>query len=194
MTPNPKQFADIVATSGYRVVIPDVFRGAPWPADNFPPKDPTVIKPWMLKAGSWEDVVKPDVLSLLTHYKKQGVTSFGMFGFCFGGKMSVLAAQHLSEEIKVAGSIHPAMIETDEANNVKIPILLIPSKDEPDLIPFANIVKEKLGEDSCVHVRFDDIFHGFAGARGDFTNEFHRKKVDETIELLIKFFDKHMSK
>jgi len=191
MTPNPKQFADIVGASGYRVVIPDVFRGKPYPEEGFPPKDFTELMAWVKTAGSWDNIVKPDLVNLIAHYKKQVVTSFGIFGFCFGGKMSVLAATHLSDDIKGAGLIHGSMIEIDEANYVKAPILLVPSKDEPDMLPFAKIVKERLGEDSCVHVRLEDMFHGYAGARGDFTNELNRKRVDETIELLVKFFDKH---
>ena len=53
-------------------------------------------------------------------------------------------------------------------------------------------MKERLGEDCCEHVRFDDMVHGFAAARGDFKDELTRKRVDEVLELLINFFKKHL--
>jgi len=37
--PVTKQFCDKLGTSGFRVVMPDFFRGKPFPSENFPPAE-----------------------------------------------------------------------------------------------------------------------------------------------------------
>ncbi|CAG7728721.1 unnamed protein product [Allacma fusca] len=68
----------------------------------------------------------------------------------------------------------------------------MPTKDEDDMIPFYNILKEKLGEDKCAHHRFDDMHHGFSAARANMEDELNRQRVDEALALLVEFFRKHI--
>lgn len=141
--------------------------------------------------GSWDKTVKPDIIAIMDHYKKQGVTSFGIFGFCYGGKMSILAVGDMSG-IKGAALIHPSLMEIKDAENAKAPMLFIPSKDDLDMIPMFEIAKKNLGEDKVEHYRFDDVHHGFAGARGDWNDEVQKKRVNEAISLVHAFFKKHL--
>lgn len=74
-----------------------------------------------------------DLQNVIDHYKKEGATAFGIFGFCLGGKRSIQAVAEL-DDIKAAALIHPALLEISDAEAVKSPVLFLPSKDEPDLV------------------------------------------------------------
>ena len=91
------------------------------------------ILDWITVAGSWPDKIKPDVINVIEHYKKQGITSVGIFGFCWGGKISVQAGADLNE-IKGAGLVHGSFISLEDAEAVKCPVLLLPSQNEPDMV------------------------------------------------------------
>ncbi|ODM99109.1 putative AIM2 family protein C30D10.14 [Orchesella cincta] len=191
--PNTKQFADKLNSCGmFRVVMPDFFRGEGLSMENFPPKDFSEIKKFVATKGSWE-IAKRDMLNVIEHYKKEGVTNFGVFGFCWGGKMSIRASCEI-DDVNASVLIHPSMVDNADAEGAKCPVLFIPTKDEPDMIPLYEIVKKNLGEDKTAHHRLDDVFHGFAGARGDWTDELQNQRVNETISLTHSFFKKHLSK
>lgn len=164
--------------------------------------------------GSWKKSVKTDVQTVIEHYKRtEGVTSVGIFGFCWGGRITLDAVLELSE-IKAAGLVHPSLIKNEEAESVKYPMILLPAKDEPDMVldhsarsfsylflsnflpelqlPFYETLKKNLGENKCAHRRFDDLHHGFCGARGDFADELNGRRVNEVIQLLSSFFLEHV--
>jgi len=194
--PNTKQFADKMSSGGgFRVVMPDFFRGQPFELAGFPPKDTTGLMKWVATKGSWDDVIKKDLLNVVEHYKKQGATSFGIYGFCWGGKMAMKAVSDMDKlvVVKAAAAVHPWNLETSDAEAVKRPCLLLPSKDEDDLTPMYDILKKKLGDDKTGHRRFDDMFHGFAAARGDWKEELQRKRADEAIQLVCDFMKKHVA-
>merc|ERR1711990_893498 len=93
--PQTEQGADILAKElGIRVVMPDFLEGKPWPNDNFPPKDDESKK----KLDEWFGTVaapgrvQPMVAKVAEELKSNGVESLGMYGFCWGGKMTILAA------------------------------------------------------------------------------------------------------
>jgi len=192
--PNTKQFADQLSSCGmFRVAMPDFFRGKPFSLENFPPKDPSEIMNFVSTTGSWDNVVKKDLLNIIEHYKKEGATSFGIYGFCWGGKMSIKGVSEV-DDIKAAALLHPAFIESTDAEAAKGPVLFLPSKDEADMIPLYEIVKQRLGEENTEHHRFDDMHHGFAAARGDWKDELQRKRAEEAISLVHVFFKKHLVK
>jgi len=191
--PVTQQVADKLSSAGFRVIMPDFFRGKPFSLANFPPKDWQELQDFLAERGTWEKTVKTDLLNVLSHYKeKEGINSVGIYGFCWGGKTSLTASVEI-ESIKAAALIHPAFWKTEDAETVTKPLLLMPSKDEDDMTPFYEIVKKKLGADKAEHHRFDDMHHGFCAARGDLSKEDNRKRVDEALDLLKNFFTKHVS-
>ena len=84
--------------------------------------------------GDWEDTVRNDTIRVIEHFKQtKNVSSFGIYGFCWGGKISTQAATDLPE-IKVAALVHPSSVTTEEANGVNAPMYLLPSMNEPDMV------------------------------------------------------------
>jgi dienelactone hydrolase len=186
-----KQFADKLASAGFRVAIPDFFRGKPFPLEKFPPKDFKELMDFLAENVDFEKRVKPDIEAVLNHYKTQGITTFGIYGQCWGTRIATDASLSFPD-FQAIGFLHPSFWKIEDASLISKPLILIPTKDEDDMVPFYNVLKERLGEDKVEHHRFDDIHHGFSAARGDLENELNRKRVDQALELLAHFFKKHV--
>lgn len=63
---------------GYRIVIPDFFRGQGWSTDNIPPKEGRpVLDAWIQSAGSWEKV-RPGLLETVKCIRNDGATSIAV--------------------------------------------------------------------------------------------------------------------
>lgn len=48
---------------------------------------------------------------------------------------------------------------------VKVPMIIMPSKDDPDHAPLKEVLDAKDFGDKCRYHRFDDMHHGFCAAR-----------------------------
>jgi len=95
----------------------------------------TDLTDWVSVHGNWSKTVKPDITNVIGHYKKESATSFGVFGFCWGGYISIEAGTELINDVKAVGLVHPAMVEVPEAaNKIKTPIIVLPSQNEPDYV------------------------------------------------------------
>ena len=57
------------------------------------------------------------------------------------------------EDIQAAGLVHPSLCKTEDAEKIFKPVLLLPTKDEPDMVRF-------LDKEFNLHLnpRFPDIF------------------------------------
>ena len=113
-----KQIADRVAAgkgnSGqFRVLIPDFFRQGP--------------------VGSWETGTGQDVRDTINYFRQSGADTFGIYGFCWGGRISVKAAQEIGA-IRGAGLIHPSGVVTDDALTLMGSVLLLPASNDPDMV------------------------------------------------------------
>lgn len=68
---------------------------------------------------------------------RDNITEVGIFGMCWGGKVATLAATYV-DGIKAAGLVHPSSVNNSEADGVRVPMYLLPTKDEPDMVQFPN--------------------------------------------------------
>lgn len=88
----------------------------------------------MDRVGDWDLIIKPDLINLVRHYQSRGIEEFAIFGMCWGGKIATLAAIELSEYFKASGLVHPSSVTDDEANEVQIPMYLMPANNDPDMV------------------------------------------------------------
>jgi len=94
------------------------------------------------------------------------------------------------DKLHSLGLVHPSKVTTEDAKDVHIPALLLPSKDEPDMLPFLEVLKKNgVGSLSGLH-RYEGMPHGFSGARSDFSDPKVRRDVEDVIERLKVFFKK----
>ncbi|KAI8141602.1 dienelactone hydrolase family-domain-containing protein [Fennellomyces sp. T-0311] len=129
---NTKQFCDVLAkVGGYKVIMPDFFRGDSWNEEKgF--GDMQKLMAWIRKVGSFQ-VIEPQLALVREQLTKQCIAQAGIVGFCWGGKIAVVATAQDSF-YGGASIIHPSMVDNKDAEVAKAPILAIPSKDEPDMI------------------------------------------------------------
>jgi hypothetical protein len=57
-----------------------------------------------------------------------------MFGFCWGGRISVKSGQVYSEDVRAVGLVHPGGVLTEDALTLNAPALLLPAGDDPDMV------------------------------------------------------------
>jgi len=172
-----------------RIVAPDYFDGKPYPLENFPPKDFSELFAYL------EKHVPPQkthdyTLRVYEALKKEGYQFFGTGGLCWGARVCMSVAD--TEKFQAGHALyHPSFIQTEDARTVKAPILMLPSKEEADMLPFMELLKEVHPEvaKKSAHHRFDDMHHGFCGARGDWNDPVQRKRIEEAIAHSKTFFE-----
>lgn len=183
---NIRQICDHLGEFGYRVIMPDFFHGVPWKREHFPfPNDQEFLD--FVRATSWDESVREDLRLVLDEYRIPDVTEFGIFGFCFGGKITAHAAGEYSSDIKVAAQFHPGGVNLTDATLIKAPTILLPGANDPDMTDYCELINILLGRGSCVYNHFRDVNHGFAGATGDWTNATVQARAQEAVGMFEQF-------
>lgn len=94
---------------------------------------------WLQRFADWETVVKPDLLNIIRYYRSQGVEEFAIFGMCWGGRIGTSVAIELSDYFKASGIVHPSNVDNSEAPSVRIPMYLLPSSAQPDMVWYLTV-------------------------------------------------------
>jgi len=194
--PQTLQGADILSTSDshnqYRVFMPDWFEGNPAHISWYPPD--TKEKGEQLGAFFQNQGAPPKtaakVPDMVKAIEKQypDIESWGIVGFCWGGKIVSLTTSKDSV-FKAAAECHPAMVDPSEAESIKIPLCMLASQDEPaeDVEKFKNNLK---GEK---HVEiFKDQIHGWMGARGDLKDKRCKEEYERGYRTVLGFMGKYV--
>ena len=93
--------------------------------------------------------------------------------------------------LKAGVQTSPAMVDTGDAEKIKIPMLVMPSKDEPlddykkymDAVPTSTKSKMEY---------FDKMPHGWMSARGDLKDEEGLAEYERGYRLAVEFFNEHL--
>jgi dienelactone hydrolase len=127
--------------SGFTVYIPDIFPGGPIDPKDFtlpskasdgPPGEDAMGKNfenfgnWMGK-GNGPDKTYPIFKKVLEEVAKEGPV--GAIGYCYGGKLAYLASN--DSLVKGIALYHPSLLEPQEAENVKSPVLINGAELDP---------------------------------------------------------------
>lgn len=168
--------------------MPDFFKGNTWPLKDFPPPDRQEFLAWLGKT-QWAQV-ESILIKTIGFLKESGAKKFGdfiglgqelmcigVYGFCWGGKMSIQASKHVG----AAAIVHPAFIEVSDAEKVSVPLCLIDSKDEDikTMDEFTDELKKKPFGDKVRRKRYNTMFHGFCAGRANYGDEENSKKANE---------------
>ncbi|KAG9287119.1 hypothetical protein G9A89_001013 [Geosiphon pyriformis] len=176
--PNLEQICDLLAAQGYRVVMPDFFRGNWWGIERLRAEGIQAFIDWMNKNIPWENVLD-DIQNVVAELRNDGAENFGILGLCWGGKLAVLASYE--DAFTASVMIHPVLVNDDDAIGVQCPIAILLSKDEPDFRPFTEYLRKEPFGHQIIHKRFEDMPHGFASSQGDFSKQLIAKRVDEAF-------------
>jgi len=192
--PQTLQGADILAYSGepYQVIMPDFFEGEPADISWYPPdnkeKEQKLGAFFSSKAAPPKTL--PRIPAIVEDFSKsKGIESWGILGFCWGGKIVNLSSQQ-GTVFKAAAACHPAMVAADDAPGVTIPYLMLPSKDEPkdDVAAWEKGVKVQHKVEW-----FPTQIHGWMAARSDLEDPEVKKEYERGYKLVLEWFGKHLS-
>ncbi|KAJ1028610.1 hypothetical protein NDA16_001776 [Ustilago loliicola] len=195
--PTTQQGADLLAdATKARVVMPDFFRGKPLTHDDYPPQTDAQkqkFQDFFKSAGDFS-ARKPDVEAAAEALKKDGATKLGLMGFCWGGKLSVLAGGEGTKFASVA-QVHPAMVDPEDAKKLTVPIANFPSGDEPkeDVDKFQQEVQKKDFAKDSVYKLYGESHHGWAAARANLKDEGNAKNFQDVYQRLADFFNKTLA-
>ncbi|KAI0932674.1 hypothetical protein AcW1_000274 [Taiwanofungus camphoratus] len=191
--PQTQQGADILAESlNAHVVMPDFFEPSePWPADKFPPKtDEESAKLQAFFGGTANpQATVGKLVTVGRALKADGAKFVGAFGFCWGGKVTILAGSVADTPLDAISATHPAMLSSTDTTELKVPLGLYPSKDEPqnEYKKIVEIISRKPFAAKNDH-KFYDTFHGFAAARANLDDAKNKADFEDMYATLVKFF------
>ncbi|KAI2639196.1 alpha/beta-hydrolase [Xylaria nigripes] len=193
--PQTLQGADIMATSDatkYRVFMPDWFKGEPSPIEWFPPD--TEEKQKNLGAF-FQKNPPPGVASQLPAYAKAlsakypEIKDWALLGYCWGGKVVSLVTSSPENPFKVGVEVHPAMVDPNDAEKIKVPLALLASKDEdPEHV---KQFEAKLTGPKFVET-YPDQIHGWMAARSNLEDERVKSEYTRGYKAVLKFLSQHL--
>ncbi|KAF2274189.1 dienelactone hydrolase [Westerdykella ornata] len=188
------QGADILAESNrnqsYKVFIPDWFHGNPVPNELFPPDTEEKQK----QLGAWFANNDPHgVAAALPEYVKAlqaanpSIKSWGILGFCWGGKVVELVTSSSSNPFTVAAVAHPAMIDPSSAEGISVPFIMLAAGEDP--ADAVEQFKNNLKVPNHVEI-FGDQVHGWMAARADLSNARSKAEYARGYQTVLNFFGK----
>jgi len=190
--PQTLQGADILATSDashkYKVFIPDWFNGEPCPIEWYPPdtKEKQENLGAFFKKNSPPSVAKklPDLVKAL-EAKNPSIKSWGILGYCWGGKVVSLVASGGDNPFSIGAEVHPAMIDPNDAARIKIPLIMLASGDED--AEAVQKFEKTLSVPKHVEI-FKDQIHGWMAARADLSQDRVKEEYTRGYRTLVEFF------
>ncbi|KAF2669103.1 carboxymethylenebutenolidase [Microthyrium microscopicum] len=190
--PQTIQGADILAYGNkdrkYQVFMPDFFDGKPADISWYPPDNEEKGK----KLGAFFEgpAAPPKTVeklnSLIAELKKSHseIESWGIVGYCWGGKIVNLVSQ-AGTPFKAAAACHPAMVDPADAPKVTIPIALLPSQDE-DKDAVAKYEKALTVKHTVEW--FPTQIHGWMAARSDLEDPKVKSEYERGYKILLDFY------
>lgn len=189
------QGADILATSDdhakYKVFMPDWFKGEPCPIEFYPPDNEDKqkkLRAFFQKNSPPSVAAKvPDYVKVLEE-KNPSIKSWGVIGYCWGGKVVSLVTSSDANPFTVGAEAHPAMVDPSEAEGIKIPLVMLASKEEP--AEKVQAFEEKLTVPKHVET-FADQIHGWMAARADLSDSRVKEEYARGYKTVLEFFGKN---
>ncbi|KAK4145700.1 uncharacterized protein C8A04DRAFT_10426 [Dichotomopilus funicola] len=185
------QGVDILATSSdtkYQVFIPDWFKGEPCPIEWYPPNTEEKQKNLGAFFGKHSP---PSVAQALPGYvdslkaKHPEIKSWGVLGVIVS-----LTTSAATNPFSIAASCHPAMVDPSEAPGIKVPLVLLASKEEP--ADKVQAFEAALTNAGAKHVEtFGDQIHGWMAARADLKDERVKEEYTRGYRTVLDFFGKN---
>ncbi|TPX30528.1 hypothetical protein SmJEL517_g05916 [Synchytrium microbalum] len=182
---NTRQTVDQLALrGGFKVIMPDFFRGA-----RFVPGGPVPVYQWIQDTCPWP-VVEKD-LPLVHEYLKKTAESICWVGTCYGGMIGSIVMGRVSY-LTAGVFIHPGTMSMKDPKYHRGPVYLMPSRDEPDLLPYyAELQKRPFGAISK-HTRFENMPHGWCSARGAGLGQAEKdvpKEQARAVQMIIEWLN-----
>ncbi|KAG0046500.1 hypothetical protein BGZ83_008335 [Gryganskiella cystojenkinii] len=185
--PTTIQFLDTLASKGFQVSAIDLFLHGPMPDEYM--GDMAKLGGWIrANAGYENNHVRELVKIAAQDLKTDGCDSLFVIGHCWGTHLAIRAASEPDSVFLGVAGPHPTAVTPMLVEELRCPLAIFPSKDEPDMLPVIAIVQQKGFSTPSVHVRFDNVDHGFCGGRGDWTVPEQNEAAGQVLQQMTDFF------
>lgn len=202
------QLCDAIAAGGHYVVMPDFFKGGsiePFYASKTVPKGVE----WLAQFN-WKHC-STVLESVYAHLKEKGIKRIGSIGFCWGAWVVAKMCQNKEHcqagvwahpTIFVAKEIYEGETEQELAAAVKCPILILPSKQEPEFYKNGELIKIMADNGiSSETLIFEDQNHGWMIRGSGWLGNYYQKGttdqkaiigVQRAVNASLGFYAKHL--
>ena len=155
LTADMMAIADRYAELGYRVLVPDLFRGRTAAVGD--------EATHLMEGLDFSDAASQDVRGALQHLKKSGAKA-GVTGYCMGGALTLLAAMHGKEADAAVVFYGYPPPEAGDPATIEIPLQLHFAKHDEFFKPAGvENIEERLKEGKVPYELFwYDAKHAFA--------------------------------
>jgi len=156
--------ADTLAAAGYRVLVPDLYRGKVALEAN--------EAEHLMSGLDFGDAAGQDVRGAVEHLKASGSAKVGVTGFCMGGALTMLAAVNVAQADACVVWYGYPPLEYVDAARIKAPVMAHWASED-EAFPIAGVDElEKMFGDAGVSFEFHryDAKHAFANETADSKN------------------------
>jgi carboxymethylenebutenolidase len=115
LTDHIKETADRLAADGFRVLVPDLYRGLV--------ADTREEAGHLMEGLDFSDAVSQDARGAAAYLKQHGAKHVGVMGFCMGGALAMIAAMHDPDFDSVVVLYGYPPPEAGDPSTIKIPIM-----------------------------------------------------------------------
>jgi carboxymethylenebutenolidase len=195
------EIAERVAAAGFYVMLPDLFYRTGYKSPGFGLfADPVARADFMTRIAPTVAAapIMRDMKAFLAHLDAQSAVrgeAIGVFGYCLGGRLALVAAGSSPERVAAAAAYHPGFVATDAPDS---PHLLAPSIEGKVYIgramedaSFDDAAKEKLDralDEGEVDYRIEDYAarHGWVPRDSPAHDEAAAKRHWDTLLPLLR--------
>lgn len=185
-----KGVAKRLAGVGYRVLVPDLYRGKLALEAN--------EAEHLMNDLNFGDAASQDIRGAVQYLKATGSAKVGVTGYCMGGALTLLAAVHVPESDANAVWYGYPPLDYVDAIRIKAPLLgHWGTQDQFFVISGVDALEQKLRE---AHVDFEfyryDAKHAFANEEADTKNlpplGYNPEAAEMAWKRTLAFFEKHL--
>lgn len=167
-SPQILQGADLLASQGFRVVMPDITKGDIASIDMFGDSEESKKKKdaWFGGFPGKVNSQSKNIANFIKALKAAGYAKVGAVGACWGYKC-IVVSEGAGELDAIIGT-HPSFADPSDVDNIKAPLCLLPSQNEDmtTMNAIYNAVEAKNPGKNFIK-RYDTMEHGWMAARCD---------------------------
>ncbi|KAF9124384.1 hypothetical protein BGW39_008245 [Mortierella sp. 14UC] len=185
--PTTVQFLDSLADKGFQVSAIDLFLNGPMPDEYM--GDMAKLGGWIRTNAEYTNNHVGELVKIAAQdLKADGCESLFVIGHCWGVHLAIRAASEADQVFLGVAGPHPTAVTVPLVANLKCPLALFPAMDDPDMVPVIAAVQAKGYSTPSVHVRYDNMPHGFCGGRGDWTIPEQNEAAVQVLQKMSEFF------
>ncbi|TYJ58781.1 hypothetical protein B9479_000617 [Cryptococcus floricola] len=190
-SPQILQGADLIASQGYRVVMPDFLVGKYATPELFGPDAEAKRNEYFSQfPGAIPTQSKP-LADSIAALKAAGHSRVAILGACWGYKAAVITEGLAGVDVFLA--VHPTFPAPEDAEKINVPALIIStSGEDKSVIDAIEKGVEAKNPGKNVFKHYADQVHGFAAARADLSGGDTLAAYVEAYQLIVKFLKEHL--